>query len=102
MKQRRRDLALHQSPMSTVPATVLTPPTGRGRLWYDFQIPKEFFEDLPNIKGKVRWVREHLPRAKRIKIGGASAWYERDIIEFIESQREAERLAETRRVASGE
>jgi hypothetical protein len=59
----------------------------RGRLWYDFEIAKEFFQDLPGIERKVRWVREHLPRETRIKIGQKSAWYETDIRAFLESQR---------------
>lgn len=66
-------------------------PQDRGRMWYDFEIPTEFYKGLPGIKNKVRWVREHLPRAKRIKIGQRSAWYERDILEHIESEREENR-----------
>lgn len=66
-------------------------PQNRGRMWYDFEIPTEFYKGLPGIKNKVRWVREHLPRAKRIKIGQRSAWYERDILEHIESEREENR-----------
>lgn len=66
----------------------LTAPPSRGRLWYDFQIPDEFFGGLPNISDKVRWVRTHLPRASRVKIGQASCWYETDIQDFITSQRE--------------
>lgn len=98
-RRRTEPLALHKGDAT---APIAPPPSGRGRLWYDFQIADEFFEGLPKITSKVRWVREHLPRAKRIKIGGASAWYESDIVEFIQSQRESERIAETRRVASGE
>jgi hypothetical protein len=41
----------------------------RGRLWYDFEIAKEFFQDLPGIERKVRWIREHLPKETRIKVG---------------------------------
>lgn len=62
-------------------------PPDRGRLWYDFEIPKEFFQDLPGIARKVRWIREHLPKETRIKIGQKSAWYESDIRAFLERQR---------------
>jgi hypothetical protein len=67
-------------------------PPNRGRLWYDFEIPDRFFEGLPGIGCKVRWVRDHLPRATRLKIGKASAWYETDIVAWLESQREANRV----------
>jgi hypothetical protein len=84
-------------------AAITPPPSGRGQLWYDYQIPDEFFAGLPLIGDKIGWVRRHLPRAKRIKIGGSSAWYERDVLEYIESQREEQRLADlTRKRASGE
>ena len=68
---------------------VIAPPTDRGRLWYDFEIPEEFFRGLPGIQKKVRWVREHLPRHSRIRIGQKSAWYESDIRAFLESRRAA-------------
>lgn len=64
------------------------PPT-RGRLYYDYQIPDAFFGGLPRIGNKVRWVREHLPRETRVKIGRDSAWYEVDILTFLERQRKA-------------
>lgn len=62
-------------------------PHDRGRLWYDFEIPERFFNGLPKIANKVRWVREHLPREKRVKIGRDSAWYEADIVAFIDSRK---------------
>jgi hypothetical protein len=65
------------------------PPPDRGRLWYDFEIPDEFFRGLPGIEQKVRWVREHLPKETRIRIGQKSAWYEADIRAFLESRRAA-------------
>jgi predicted DNA-binding transcriptional regulator AlpA len=37
----------------------------------------------------VRWVREHLPRQPRIKIGQESAWYEADVLAFMDRQRDA-------------
>ena len=64
-------------------------PPDRGRLWYDFEIPDEFFRGLPGIEQKVRWVREHLPKDTRIRIGQKSAWYEADIRAFLESRRAA-------------
>lgn len=81
-------------------APIAPPPSGRGQLWYDYQIPAEFFADLPRIGDKVGWVRRHLPRGKRIKIGGSSAWYERDILDYIDSMREAERLRAEHRKAT--
>jgi hypothetical protein len=60
-------------------------PPERGRLWYDFEIPDHFFNGLPKITNKVRWVRTHLPREKRVKIGRDSAWYESDIIAYRDS-----------------
>jgi hypothetical protein len=36
----------------------------------------------------VHWVREDFSRQTRIKIGQKSAWYEADILEFLEQQRE--------------
>jgi len=65
---------------------IVAPPR-RGRLWYDFQIVDEFLGGLPTIKAKVRWVREHLPRDQRIKIGGASAWYDADIVAWLDARR---------------
>lgn len=85
---RRPALALATTP----PTDPLEAPPSRGRLWYDFQIPNEFFGGLPGIEQKVRWVREHLPREKRVKIGRYSCWYETDISAYIESQREPERV----------
>jgi hypothetical protein len=64
-------------------------PLNRGRLYYDYQIPDAFFGGLPRIGSKVRWVREHLPRETRVKIGRDSAWYEADILIFLERQRKA-------------
>jgi hypothetical protein len=32
----------------------------------------------------VRWVREHLPRETRIQVGRMSAWYEADVIAYLE------------------
>jgi hypothetical protein len=95
--KRRPALAVHRTDVAT---PITPPPAGRGRLWYDFQIPEEFFAGLPGIGDKIGWVRRHLPRAKRMKIGGKSAWYERDILDFIESQRESERVKDAERRAT--
>ncbi len=84
------------SRFDTPAAGRVTLPPDRGRMWYDFEIPAEFYKGLPGIKNKVRWVREHLPRAKRIKIGQRSAWYEREILEHIESEREENRARRLR------
>lgn len=65
----------------------LSPPPNRGPLWYDYQIPDRFLSGLPKIGDKVRWVRNHLPRDSRVKIGGTSAWYEQDILEYLERER---------------
>ena len=70
-----------------VSTAMMGPPPNRGMLWYDHQIPDQFFGGLPGIGLKVRWVREHLPRATRIKVGQQSAWYELDILDFIEKER---------------
>lgn len=61
----------------------IAPPPDRGRLYYDHEIPDAFFGGLPKITDKVRWVRSHLPRATRVKIGRDSAWYEADIRAYI-------------------
>jgi hypothetical protein len=61
----------------------ITPPADLGRLWYDDEIPAQFFGG----RVTVRWVREHLPRAKGLKIGRGWAWYEADIVEWITSRR---------------
>lgn len=39
----------------------------------------------------VRWIREHLPRSKGLKIGRSWVWYEADIVAWIEAQRGARR-----------
>jgi hypothetical protein len=44
---------------------ITTSPPDRGRLWYDDEIPDQFFRG----RVSVRWVRTHLPRGKGIKIG---------------------------------
>lgn len=69
------------APRSPIPA----PPPDRGQLFYDNEIADAFFKGLPGIKDKTGWVRRHLPRSKRLKIGASSAWYEREINEWIES-----------------
>lgn len=77
-------------PLSITPAAPrapLTPPPNRGQLWYDFQIPDQFLGGLPGIGNKVRWIRAHLPRATRVKIGQVSAWYESDIVAYLEQER---------------
>ena len=61
------------------------PSRDRGRLYYDFEIANEFFGGLPKITDKVRWVRSHLPRQSRVKIGHNSAWYRADIEEYVAS-----------------
>jgi hypothetical protein len=68
---------------------VTAPAPDRGRLWYDFEIPDAFLAGLPGIEQKVRWIREHLPRESRIRIGQKSAWYEADIRAFLENRRTA-------------
>lgn len=82
MKPRARQLSL-----ASKPSAPIAPPPNRGVLWYDFQIPERFFGGLPTIGNKVRWVREHLPRESRVKIGGTSAWYEQDVLAYIERER---------------
>lgn len=61
------------------------PIPSRGRLYYDYEIADAFFNGLPKITEKVRWIRSHLPRSKRVKIGRDSAWYEADILAYRES-----------------
>jgi hypothetical protein len=68
---------------------VTAPAPDRVRLWYDFEIPDAFLAGLPGIEQKVRWIREHLPRESRIRIGQKSAWYEADIRAFLENRRTA-------------
>ncbi|HEU4629835.1 MAG TPA: hypothetical protein VFS08_08805, partial [Gemmatimonadaceae bacterium] len=75
---------------------VMRPPPDRGRLWYDFEIADAFFRGLPGIALKVRWVREHLPRGARIKIGRHSAWYEYDVLAYLEAAREDTRARRAR------
>lgn len=62
-------------------------PPDRGRLWYDIEIPDQFLGGLPGIVKKVRWVRQHLPRATGIRIGRQTAWYETDIRAWLEDRR---------------
>jgi hypothetical protein len=65
------------------------PPTNLGRLWYDDEICAQFF----GSRVTVRWVREHLPRDKGLKIGRGWAWYESDILEWINSRRGAAKVS---------
>lgn len=67
----------------------LTPPADLGRLWYDDEIPEQFFHG----RVTVRWVRAHLPRPKGLKIGRGWAWYEADIAEWIASRRGGRRAS---------
>ena len=64
-------------------APVPTPPPDRGQLFYDDEIPDAFFKGLPGIKEKTRWVRSHLPRSKALRIGAKSAWWQRDVEQWI-------------------
>jgi predicted DNA-binding transcriptional regulator AlpA len=68
--------------------SVTTSPPNRGRLWYDDEIPEQFFRG----RVTVRWVREHLPRRRGLKIGRDWAWYEADILEWMEAQRGAPKV----------
>jgi hypothetical protein len=70
-------------------------PPDRGPLIYDKHIVDRYFLGLPNVKNKVRWVREHLPPSTRVTIGRYSAWYERDILAYIESLRGAKHTRRT-------
>lgn len=76
---------LAQRPRLDLTRTIdpITPPAELGRLWYDDEIPTQFFGG----RVTVRWVREHLPRTKGLKIGRGWAWYEADIVEWISSRR---------------
>jgi hypothetical protein len=75
------------SKADTLSQTPLTAASDRGRLWYVDEIPDHFFRG----RVTVRWVREHLPRARGLKIGRDWAWYESDILEWLEGQRGARR-----------
>jgi hypothetical protein len=98
MRRRPTTLAVHRT---DVAMPIAPPAAGRGRMWYDHEIADEFFSGLKGIRNPLRWVREHLPRGKRIKIGGSSAWFESDILAYIEALRESERLKdEERRVSA--
>lgn len=44
---------------------LITPPANPSRLWYDDEISDQFFSGRVTI----RWVREHLPLRKGLKIG---------------------------------
>ena len=81
MSQRPRRLGLVQD------ADVALRPPDRGQLWYDDQIAAQFLGGLPGIGNKVRWIRQHLPKALGIKIGRHTAWYETDIRAWLEEQR---------------
>ena len=70
-------------------ADVALRPPDRGRLWYDDQIADQFLGGLPGIANKQRWVREHLPRAGRLRIGRHSAWYENDILAWLDGRRQS-------------
>lgn len=85
MSQQPRRLGLVQS------ADVALRPPDRGRLWYDHQIADEFLGGLPGIVNKLRWIRQHLPRGSRLKIGRQAAWYDADIRAWLEAQRSGER-----------
>lgn len=63
----------------------VSPPT-RGRLYYDYEIADAFLGGLPRVRDKVRWVRAHLPRETRMKIGRDSAWYELDVLAWLEAR----------------
>lgn len=83
----KRDRQPNLSITPKMPAGPLAPPPNRGILWYDHQIADRFFGGLPKIGNKTRWVREHLPRSTRIKVGQQSAWYELDILAYLETER---------------
>lgn len=70
------------APDGSSPGAPVAPPT-RGKLFYDFEIPDAYLGGLPGITNKIRWVREHLPRATRVQIGRASAWYESDVLAYL-------------------
>ena len=73
----------------TTAIALITPPTDLGRLWYDDEISDRFFAG----RVTVRWVREHLPRQKGLKIGRGWAWYDADILEWIAGRRAGGRSA---------
>ena len=68
-------------------------PPDRGPLWYDNQIADRFLGGLPGITDKVRWVRVHLPKGMGIKIGRQTAWFETDIVAWLEDCRTRQKSA---------
>ena len=66
------------------PGEPLKPPA-RGRIWFDTQIADEFFNGLPHVepRHRARWARRNIPRG--FKIGRRTAWYEADVMDYIES-----------------
>ena len=66
-------------------APVPAPPPDRGQLFYDDEIADAFFKGLPGIGDKAGWVRRHFPKSKAIKIGKRSAYWERDINQWIDA-----------------
>lgn len=64
-------------------------PPDRGPLVYDKDIAARYFDGLPGVKNKVRWIRQNLPAASKVTIGRQSAWYERDILMYLDSLRGA-------------
>lgn len=64
-------------------------PPDRGPLVPEDQIAAQYFNGLPGIKNKIRWVRSHLPASARIVMGRSSSWYESDILAYRESLRGA-------------
>lgn len=73
-------------------------PPDKGPLHLDTEIPALFFKDLPGIKDKAGWVRRNLPREKRVPVGRRTAYFEKDIKDYIASSQG--RVAGSRKAAA--
>lgn len=58
-------------------------PVDRGRLLHPEDVRERFFKQ----RHSLAWIRRNVAPEFRIRIGGTSVWFERDIEQWLESRR---------------
>ena len=70
--------------VSRLPVPSVAPPANRGPLLTDVEVAKLLRLDNPERESVRKWVRQHVPKKKRIG-HNTVRWFERDVLEWVES-----------------
>jgi predicted DNA-binding transcriptional regulator AlpA len=67
------------------PTRMVEPPANRGPLLTDAEVAKLLKLDDPEGHNARRWVRTHVPKKRKLT-HNTLRWFERDVLEWVESQ----------------